>query len=75
MDQTVVGDHLYPSPDMWIALYQRGKGFVDVVKLLLSFLTGPDMRVNSCSTCYSRQCDGFKTDTCCTIGKILCVDV
>ena len=54
MDQTVVGDHVYPSPDMWIALYQRGKGFVDVVKLLLPFLTRPDMRLDTCSTCYIR---------------------
>ena len=75
MDQTVVGDHVYPSADMWIALYQRGMGFVDVVKLLLSFLSRPNIRLDTCYTCYSRQCDGSKTDTCCTISKISCVDV
>ena len=54
MDQTVVGDHAYTSPDIWIALYQRGMRFVDVVKLLLPFLTRPDMRLDTCSTCYIR---------------------
>ena len=75
MDQTVVRDHSYTSSHIWIALNQRGVGFFDVIKFLLSFLLGPGMELGNCSISYSRQYNVFRTDRCCTTGKILCVDV